>query len=404
MKINGNSSYNPMLFAQSPKTVAAHANAAAMQQALDQAGGSAGGPAGSPVTMRSGSGQPPVDVNTILENWGTSNAIADLNVDGIVDAQDLAMVLQAAQDGGTAGGSNNDNESEAWNTLVGGDLNGDGVVDAVDLAMKLNAESNGGDGSNNDSNDDGSGEAWNTLVGGDLNGDGVVDAVDLAMKLNAESNGGDGSNNDSNDDGSGEAWNTLVGGDLNGDGVVDAVDLAMKLNAESNGSDGSNDDGDDGSDDAWSALVGGDLNSDGVVNAADLSQALNEIGEENNPGQMIERLTNLIMKSFDSDGDGALSAENLPTDGKVFSHFDRDGSGLLERNELMKGLAEEFQRASETSGLVAPGAFARRWMETFSGLLPIPNYGASNRLQELFAGRPDGQQSAVNQSILSAQA
>ena len=89
MKINGNAIPNQMLFAQNPRTVAAHANAAAMQQAMEQAGGSAN----APITMRSGTGQPPVDVNTILENWGTSNAIADLNVDGIVDAQDLGVVL-----------------------------------------------------------------------------------------------------------------------------------------------------------------------------------------------------------------------------------------------------------------------------------------------------------------------
>jgi Ca2+-binding EF-hand superfamily protein len=396
MKINGNFNSNPMLFAQSPKTAAAHANAAAMQQAMEQAGGPAGGSPGAPITMRSGSGQPPVDVNTILENWGTSNAIADLNVDGIVDAQDLAMVLQAAQDSGNGGSNNSD--SEAWNTLVGGDLNGDGVVDAVDLAMKLNAESNGGgdgDGSNNDSSGDGN-DAWTTLVGGDLNGDGVVDAVDLAMKLNAESNGGDGSNNDSNDDGN-DAWTTLVGGDLNGDGVVDAVDLAMKLNAESNGGDGSNNDSSDG-DGAWNPLGGGS------ISPVDASKLLEELELDAGSEQMVERLTNLIMKSFDSDGDGVISADNLPQNSKLVSYFDRDSSGLLERNELMKGLAEEFRRATEASDGANPAAFARRWMETFNGVQSIPSYNSPARLQELFLGRVDGQVSLSNQSILSAQA
>ncbi|MEY3142898.1 MAG: Dockerin type domain [Planctomycetota bacterium] len=351
MKINGNFNSNPMLFAQSPKTAAAHANAAAMQQAMEQAGGPAGGSPGAPITMRSGSGQPPVDVNTILENWGTSNAIADLNVDGIVDAQDLAMVLQAAQDSGNGGSNNSD--SEAWNTLVGGDLNGDGVVDAVDLAMKLNAESNGGgdgDGSNNDSSGDGN-DAWTTLVGGDLNGDGVVDAVDLAMKLNAESNGGDGSNNDSSD----------------GDG-------------------------------AWNPLGGGS------ISPVDASKLLEELELDAGSEQMVERLTNLIMKSFDSDGDGVISADNLPQNSKLVSYFDRDSSGLLERNELMKGLAEEFRRATEASDGANPAAFARRWMETFNGVQSIPSYNSPARLQELFLGRVDGQVSLSNQSILSAQA
>ena len=316
MKINGNFNSNPMLFAQSQKTPAAHANAAAMQQAMqqatEQASEQAGGAAGAPITMRSGTGQPPVDVNTILENWGSSNAIADLNVDGIVDAQDLAMVLRSSQDNDTS----------------------------------------------NDSGDDASGE-WNTLVGGDLNGDGFVDATDLAMKLNAESNGGgDGSGNDS----SGDSSNN------------------------------------------WNKSLDGELNSGATMNPADAARLLDEVAGETNPGQMIERLTNLIMKSFDSDGDGVLAADNLPEGSKILSRFDRDSSGVLERNELMKGLTEEFKRATEASDLAKPGAFARRWMETFSGMHPIPNYSSSNRLQELFLGRPDGQMSLQNQSILSAQA
>jgi Ca2+-binding EF-hand superfamily protein len=320
MKINGNFNSNPMLFAQSPKTAAAHVNAAtmqqAMQQATEQASEQAGGAAGGPITMRSGTGQPPVDVNTILENWGSSNAIADLNVDGIVDAQDLAMVLRSSQDNGT----------------------------------------------NNDSGGDG-GDAWTTLVGGDLNGDGAVDATDLAMKLNTESNGGgDGSSNDSSGNSSNNSSNN------------------------------------------WNKSLDGELNSGSTMNPADAARLLDEVAGETNPGQMIERLTNLIMKSFDSDGDGVLAADNLPEGSKILSRFDRDSSGVLERNELMKGLTEEFKRASEASDLSKPGAFARRWMETFSGMHPIPNYSSPTRLQELFLGRPDGQMSLQNQSILSAQA
>ena len=81
MKISGNSSFNPMLFAQSQKGRMPSADASAMQRAIEQAG-EGQGPNG---IMMAGNSQPPVDANTILENWGTSNAIADLNVDGIVD-------------------------------------------------------------------------------------------------------------------------------------------------------------------------------------------------------------------------------------------------------------------------------------------------------------------------------
>jgi len=200
-----------------------------------------------------------------------------------------------------------------------------------------------------------------------------------------------------------------VGGDLNGDGAVDATDLAMKLNTESNGGgDGSSNDSSgnssNNSSNNWNKSLDGELNSGSTMNPADAARLLDEVAGETNPGQMIERLTNLIMKSFDSDGDGVLAADNLPEGSKILSRFDRDSSGVLERNELMKGLTEEFQRASEASDLSKPGAFARRWMETFSGMHPIPNYSSPTRLQELFLGRPDGQMSLQNQSILSAQA
>jgi hypothetical protein len=46
--------------------------------------------------------QQPVSVATVLENWGTSNPLADLNTDGIVDAQDLALA-QSSQNAGAQG-------------------------------------------------------------------------------------------------------------------------------------------------------------------------------------------------------------------------------------------------------------------------------------------------------------
>jgi hypothetical protein len=297
MKINGNSSYNPMLFAQSQKGRMPVADASAMQRAIAESGE---GPGPNGVMMAS-TNEPPVDVNTILENWGTSNAVADLNVDGIVDAQDLAMALQVAQDAPAGGG------------------------------------------------DDSPGDEWSSLVGGDLNGDGAIDAMDLAMKLNAESPDNGGGSNDSA-----------------GDGLANPP---MSL-----------------------------------MDPSELIGAIGAMPPGASPEQMIEKLTNVIFKAFDGDGDGVLTAENLPPDSKVFSRFDADGSGAIQRNELLKGLTEEYQRALETSDQTAPVPFAKRWLETFSGLLPVPVYTSPMQLQELYsAPKPSGAQSPM-QSILSARA
>ncbi len=381
MKINGNSSYNPMLFAQSQKGRMPATDASAMQRAIAESGE---GPGPNGVMMAS-TNEPPVDVNTILENWGTSNAVADLNVDGIVDAQDLAMALQVAQDAPAGGGD--DSPGDEWSSLVGGDLNGDGAIDAMDLAMKLNAESPDNGGGSNDSPGDG----WSSLVGGDLNGDGAIDAMDLAVKLNGETGDSGGGSNDS----AGDGWSSLVGGDLNGDGAIDAMDLAMKLNAESpdNGG-GSNDSAGDG-------LANPPMS---LMDPSELIGAIGAMPPGASPEQMIEKLTNVIFKAFDGDGDGVLTAENLPPDSKVFSRFDADGSGAIQRNELLKGLTEEYQRALETSDQTAPVPFAKRWLETFSGLLPVPVYTSPMQLQELYsAPKPSGAQSPM-QSILSARA
>jgi len=297
MKINGNSSFNPMLFAQSQKGRMPSSDASAMQRAIEQAG-EGQGPNG---IMMAGNSQPPVDANTILENWGTSNAIADLNVDGIVDAQDLAMVLHAAQDAPAGGG------------------------------------------------DDSPGDEWSSLVGGDLNGDGTIDAMDLAMKLNAESPENGGGSNDSP------------------------------------------------ADDPTSPSIG-------MVDAAELIGAIGAMPPDTSPADMLERLTNLIFKAFDTDGDGVLTEANLPDNTKVFARFDADGSGALHRNELLKGLTEEYQRALETSDQIAPGPFAKRWLETFSGLLPIPAYTSPMQLQELYSAPKPSGAASLTPNILSAQA
>ena len=297
MKISGNSSFNPMLFAQSQKGRMPSADASAMQRAIEQAG-EGQGPNG---IMMAGNSQPPVDANTILENWGTSNAIADLNVDGIVDAQDLAMVLHAAQDAPAGGG------------------------------------------------DDSPGDEWASLVGGDLNGDGTIDATDLAMKLNAESPENGGGGNDSPAD----------------DPAIPSI---------------------------------------GMVDPAEFIGAIGAMPPNASPEDMLEQLTNVIFKAFDTDSDGVLTQANFPDNTRVFARFDADGSGALQRNELLKGLTQEYQRALETSDQTAPGPFAKRWLETFSGLLPVPAYTSPMQLQELYSAPKPSGAASLNPGILSAQA
>lgn len=92
------------------------------------------------VTMR-GTQAPTASPSTILQHWGTSNAEADLNADGIVDAQDLTLALSnptptpqevVTQNWGSSGDS----------TSANGDYNGDGTVDAMDLTIALSGAGN----------------------------------------------------------------------------------------------------------------------------------------------------------------------------------------------------------------------------------------------------------------------
>lgn len=89
--------------------------------------------AGVPPVATGGPAQQPIDIATILQHWGTSNAEADLNVDGIVDAQDLALASSQQNAGSTA-------VQGSWGQSGVNDHNGDGVVDATDLAHALHAQ------------------------------------------------------------------------------------------------------------------------------------------------------------------------------------------------------------------------------------------------------------------------
>ena len=342
--------------------------------------------------LASGTKPPPVDANTILQNWGTSNSLADLNVDGIVDAHDLAMVLNMQEGGGDGGVAGVD---DGWSGVTG-DHNGDGAVDAQDLAISLNNAKGG-------SGDDG----WSGVTGGDHNGDGAVDAQDLAISLNNAQGG-------SGDDG----WSGVTGGDHNGDGAVDAQDLAISLNNAQGGS-------------SWSGLTGGDLNGDGTVDALDLAMSLNgpqtkqataSVGTEpiavgdaatvatdaageapSAPARAIDEVVRGVFKLFDGDRDGVLLPEDLSETPSIFKRFDADASGMITREELTKGLIDEFDRFAAARSDADPSVFSKRWLDAFAGLRRAPDYTAYQKLGELFS-QPGGLNPQTASTILSAKA
>jgi Ca2+-binding EF-hand superfamily protein len=356
------------------------------------------GGAPSKIALAPGTKPPPVDANTILQNWGTSNSLADLNVDGIVDAQDLAMVLNMPGgtgdgDGGVAGAD------DGWSGVTGGDHNGDGSIDAQDLAIALNNAQGG-------SGDDG----WSGVTGGDHNGDGSIDAQDLAIALNNAQGG-------SGDDG----WSGVTGGDLNGDGAIDAQDLAISLNNAQPAGGG----------DGWSDLTGGDLNGDGAVDALDLAISLNgpqqkqatasvsgapiPVGDAatvatNAAGEAptasaraIDEVVGGVFKMFDADRDGVLVPKDLSETPSLFKRFDADASGMITREELTKGLLEEFDRFAAARSDADPSVFSKRWLDAFAGLRRTPDYMAYQRLGELFS-QTGGLNPQAASKILSAKA
>ncbi|MFM1822977.1 MAG: Dockerin type domain [Planctomycetota bacterium] len=284
-----------------------------------------------------------VDASTIMANWGTSNPLADLNVDGIVDAQDLALVLEGS--GGTASG-----DASAWNAAAGGDLNGDGTVDAHDLALSLNGQAPA---TPTDASTDSSTEAWTTATGGDLNGDGTVDAHDLALSLNGQTPATPV-----------DPWTATAGGDHNGDGTVDAQDLAAQLNG----------------------MAGG-------AAAADA-----------NPSPSIAKLVDLAFAARDGNGDGLLSAKDFGDTGdRLFRFLDLDGNGLAGREEVTKALGAQLDRARSLVPDLSEQAFAKRWLEALAGTRPTPNLGVLARVQQAFV-RGDAAPAALPSSILSARA
>ena len=278
------------------------------------------------VTFRSTS-LPSVD--TIMEYWGTANAIADLNTDGIVDSADLGMVLSAtppADEGGTAG--------------EGGTAS-DPTVDTI--------MSNWGT-SNPDA---------------DLNGDGTVDSADLGIVLSGMPPAGDegGTASDPTVDTIMSNWGTSnPDADLNGDGTVDSADLGIVLSGMPPAGDG----GTAGDEDAPPAQRIAQIEA----SIAGLHDAL---GFESR-GSSLAQMADIIVKALDGDGDGLLKPSDVPGNPKLFHRFDSDGDLLLGKTELLEGLQREFAQYSSESGDPNLGPFAKRWLAAFQGLLPEPAY------------------------------
>ncbi|MCA9289757.1 MAG: hypothetical protein KDA25_01440 [Phycisphaerales bacterium] len=120
------------------------------------------------------------DVSSILSHWGDAGGftVCDLDLDGTVDAADLAMVL--ANFGPCTPTSLPSSavppsrlEYVRWGVVtddLGGDVDGDGRIDATDLAHVLASWTGDGAGSRG-------------RMRGDLTGDGRVDAADVNRLL-----------------------------------------------------------------------------------------------------------------------------------------------------------------------------------------------------------------------------
>lgn len=283
-----------------------------------------------------------VSVATILEHWGTSNPLADLNTDGIVDAQDLAMASSSSGTGANGVMTN-------WGNAGGSsDHNGDGTVDAQDLAFALNNQS---------PTEPAPVDPWQQAAGGDHNGDGTVDAQDLAIALNGQSAPAD-------------PWQQVAGGDHNGDGAVNAQDLAMQLN--------------------------GDL----------------KFGAQ--PAEIVGKLVDAAFALRDADADGALARDDFSSQKQLFRRLDLDNDGTVGREEMTKALMADLDRFRSEFPGAATSAFAKRWLEAFSGDRGAPDLavaakagrfvGANDPLSLLTAPRAKELGFGFRGNFLSAQA
>lgn len=193
-----------------------------------------------------------------------------------------------------------------------------------------------------------------------------------------------------------EHWGTSnAEADLNTDGIVDAQDLAL-ASAQQNSGVG-------GVASGWGQSGVSDLNGDGITDATDLAMALHE-QSPNAPETRQAVVTNLVDAAFqarDKDNDGSLAARDFADNGRIFKKLDIDESGRVGRDELTKALTAQLDRFMNQVPNAQPSAFAKRWLEAFTGTRPAPDLGNFTRVQELFAKGPTATRGV---GILSARA
>ena len=76
---------------------------------------------------------------------------------------------------------------------------------------------------------------------------------------------------------------------------------------------------------------------------------------------------------------------------------------MITRDELTKGLIDEFDRFAAARSDADPSAFSKRWLDAFAGLRRTPYYAAYQKLGELFS-QPGGLNPQTASTILSAKA
>ena len=156
----------------------------ALARSRETAGAEGGARLPSGETMPPVSGSTEIDIDAFMEAWGSNDATWDIDANGVVDGEDLGMLLATMQ-GADQGNADLKSLLDAWGSAdESWDLNGDGVVNGADLGLYL--EYGAGGTPQNDAVQSITGfmEAWGTSDPAyDINGDGVVDGGDLGAFL-----------------------------------------------------------------------------------------------------------------------------------------------------------------------------------------------------------------------------
>lgn len=98
-----------------------------------------------PAQTAAGNAGGPIDINALMQAWGSDNGQFDLDGSGAVDATDLTMALHENESAAAAPPA--DDLTAGVMAAWGGasklyDLDGSGTVDAADLALALNGPTN----------------------------------------------------------------------------------------------------------------------------------------------------------------------------------------------------------------------------------------------------------------------